>query len=113
VDPGAMLIDDGDIRMLDKIGEGAHGIVYEGNWETKNGMVSFLESHWLDKLMNSPIQLKVAIKVLTDNDDVTFLTEFLKEANVMLKLQHPNIIKMYGVILTPTRLVRQCYDQVF
>ena len=44
--------------------------------------------------------------MLTDNDDVTFLTEFLKEANVMLKLQHPNIIKMYGVILAPTRLVR-------
>ncbi|XP_065891111.1 non-receptor tyrosine-protein kinase TNK1-like isoform X2 [Dysidea avara] len=89
VDPGAMLIDDSDIRMLDKIGEGAHGIVYEGNWDTRNGM------------------LKVAIKVLTDNDDVTFLTEFLKEANVMLKLQHPNIIKMYGVILTPTRLIEE------
>lgn len=42
VDPGAMLIDDGDIRILDKIGEGAHGVVYEGNWETRNGMVSFI-----------------------------------------------------------------------
>ena len=39
-----MLIDDSDIRMLDKIGEGAHGIVYEGNWETRNGIVSHLES---------------------------------------------------------------------
>ena len=50
-------------------------------------------------------QQMVAVKELNDNDDMMFLTEFLKEASVMLHLRHPNIIRMYGVILSPIRLV--------
>jgi len=48
-----MLIDDNDIRMLDKIGEGAHGIVHEGIWQTKNGTVSKYSNKWFT--MNFPI----------------------------------------------------------
>ena len=51
------------------------------------------------------LQQVVAVKELNDNDDMMFLTEFLKEASVMLHLRHPNIIRMYGVILSPIRLV--------
>ena len=47
----------------------------------------------------------VAVKELSDNDDMMFLTEFLKEAAVMLRLRHANIIRMFGVTLSPPRLV--------
>ena len=40
----AMIIDERDIRLLDQIGEGAHGVVYEGKWESSNGQVGFLAS---------------------------------------------------------------------
>lgn len=35
----AILVDEKDIELLDQIGEGAHGIVYEGKWESSNGQV--------------------------------------------------------------------------
>ena len=63
---------------------------------------------WLsafNKCLYITFQQKVAVKELNDNDDMMFLTEFLKEASVMLHLRHPNIIRMYGVILSPIRLV--------
>jgi len=37
----AMLVDEKDIRLLNQIGEGAHGIVYEGKWESNNGLVGY------------------------------------------------------------------------
>ena len=36
----AILIDEKDIKLLGQIGEGAHGIVFEGSWESSNGQVS-------------------------------------------------------------------------
>ena len=37
----AILIDEKDIRLLGQIGEGAHGIVFEGKWDSSNGQVSY------------------------------------------------------------------------
>ena len=37
----AMLIDEKDIRLLGQIGEGAHGIVFEGKWDSINGQVGY------------------------------------------------------------------------
>ena len=37
----AILIDERDIRLLGQIGEGAHGVVFEGKWESSNGQVGY------------------------------------------------------------------------
>ena len=37
----AILIDEKDIKIVSKIGEGAHGIVFEGKWESNNTPVSY------------------------------------------------------------------------
>ena len=51
----AMLIDERDIRLLGQIGEGAHGIVYEGKWESTNGQVSYQQLiNGLYMFRNSP-----------------------------------------------------------
>lgn len=66
---------------------------------------SIISSYYMVYTCFVTFQQIVAVKELNDNDDTMFLTEFLKEASVMLHLRHPNIIRMYGVILSPIRLV--------
>lgn len=41
----AMLIEEKDIKLVGQIGEGAHGVVYEGSWESSGGQVS--DQCWL------------------------------------------------------------------
>ena len=55
-------------------------------------------------------KLNVAVKCLKPNQDeatVMLQGEFIKEANAMSKLDHPNLIRLYGIVLTaPMMLVR-------
>ncbi|VDK47923.1 unnamed protein product [Gongylonema pulchrum] len=70
------------IERIKKIGEGAFGEVWEGtlNLGVFRG------------------QIPVAVKSLhTGNISAEERAKFLREANLMLKLSHPNIIKLYGV----------------
>lgn len=44
-------------------------------------------------------QLQVAIKCLGNEKMTSNSTEFLKEAAVMHSIEHPNIVRLYGVVL--------------
>lgn len=44
-------------------------------------------------------QLQVAIKCLGHERMTSNSTEFLKEAAVMHSIEHPNIVRLYGVVL--------------
>lgn len=45
------------------------------------------------------LQLQVAIKCLGHERMTSNSTEFLKEAAVMHSIEHPNIVRLYGVVL--------------
>eukprot|EP00042_Codosiga_hollandica_P058925 m.895756 g.895756 ORF g.895756 m.895756 type:complete len:756 (-) comp60001_c0_seq1:180-2447(-) len=68
----------GDITLGAKLGAGQYGEVYEGFW--------------------SKFSTKVAVKTL--KEDTTNPAEFLKEANVMKRMKHPNLVQLIGVCTT-------------
>jgi activated CDC42 kinase 1 len=84
---GASLIAREDIKLDKKIGEGAHGTVFEGTWSNVHGSVV------------------VAVKTLYGKDEVH--GKFIKEADSMRALLHQHIIQLYGIVLSsPLMLVR-------
>lgn len=55
-------------------------------------------------------QLPVAVKSLRSSmsRQTDMLTDFLQEVTIMQSLDHPNIIRLYGVVLTqPLKMVRR------
>ncbi|GAX73216.1 hypothetical protein CEUSTIGMA_g669.t1 [Chlamydomonas eustigma] len=69
-----------EVRIIRKIGEGAFGEVSYAD----------VESHGL-----------VAIKWLKKDRFAKYSESFMREAEVLAKLNHPNIIRMYGVVIEP------------
>lgn len=73
------------------------------------GHTSLMVFWW--KLAFYLLQVDVAVKCLKISRDAAFLQlqlDFTKEANGMSRLDHPNIIKLYGVVLsTPLMLVSE------
>lgn len=58
---------------------------------------------------HSSFQLPVAVKSLRSSlsRQTETLTDFLQEVTTMQSLDHPNIIRLYGVVLTqPLKMVR-------
>ena len=57
--------------------------------------------------------MEVAVKCLKSGQDKASLhmqTEFIKEANAMSSLDHPNLVRLYGIVLTtPMMLVSNLY----
>lgn len=80
------LINSQDVQIKEEIGHGAHGFVKKGEWTTPSGRV--LE-----------VALKILRKDVTSDPNASF-DDFVKEINVMHQLSHPNIIKLYGVVLS-------------
>ncbi|KAF2351981.1 Serine-threonine/tyrosine-protein kinase catalytic domain [Trinorchestia longiramus] len=84
--PGELtcLIQEKDIVTGRRLGDGSFGVVKEGNWTTTNGSVK-----------------KVAVKML--KVDVVAvagaLEDFMREVAAMTQLSHPNLIRLYGVVL--------------
>lgn len=57
----------------------------------------------------SSFQLPVAVKSLRNSlsRQTETLTDFLQEVTTMQSLEHPNIVRLYGVVLTqPLKMVR-------
>jgi len=80
------LINSQDIHIKEEIGHGVHGFVKKGEWTAPNGRV-----------------VEVALKILRKDvitDPSASFNEFVKEISVMHQLNHPNIIKLYGVVLS-------------
>jgi serine/threonine protein kinase/ankyrin repeat protein len=73
------------------LGEGAFSRVYGGRWQHS----------------------EVAYKILTL--EVSFnssaFTQFTSEVNLLAKSQHPHVVRLYGVTLSPLGLVMECVSQ--
>ncbi|KAM7377331.1 hypothetical protein PAMA_013899 [Pampus argenteus] len=87
------LIHDSELALGEKLGSGSFGVVRRGEWHTPTGRV-----------------LPVAVKSLRSSmsRQTDTLTDFLQEVTTMQSLDHPNIIRLYGVVLTqPLKMVTE------
>lgn len=113
------LIQDSELLLGEKLGSGSFGVVRKGEWHAPNGRVvrppqTPVElSGWyvpLSHLVRSFFsQLTVAVKTLRNSvsRQTDTLTDFLQEVTTMQSLDHPNIIRLYGVVLTqPLKMVK-------
>ncbi|CAI5437671.1 unnamed protein product [Caenorhabditis angaria] len=69
-----------DIILINKLGSGAFGEVWKGVWRKR------------DKT-----SVDVAVKRMKGNSTKSVIKEFVKEAKLMRKLKHPNIVTIIGV----------------
>ncbi|TRZ03393.1 hypothetical protein DNTS_006218, partial [Danionella cerebrum] len=76
------LIQDSELVFGDRLGSGSFGVVRKAEWHTPTGRV-----------------LPVAVKTLRSGQ-VDMVADFLQEVTSMQSLDHPNIIHLYGVVLT-------------
>lgn len=89
------LIPNKDIKLLDKIGDGSFGVVMRAQWTQVNKSSIF-----------------VAVKVLKQEVLLRALEDFAKEVNAMHQLKHPNLIKLYGIVLSsPMMMVTELAEQ--
>ncbi|XP_018596779.2 activated CDC42 kinase 1-like isoform X2 [Scleropages formosus] len=87
------LISDRDLQLYEKLGDGSFGVVKRGEWTTPTGSL-----------------VNVAVKCLkTDlRDQPDALDDFIREVNAMHSLDHQNLIRLYGVVLThPMKMVTE------
>ncbi|XP_072264385.1 activated CDC42 kinase 1 isoform X8 [Pyxicephalus adspersus] len=87
------LISEKDISLFEKLGDGSFGVVRRGEWNTPGG-----------KMFNVAVKC-LKTDVLTQPDA---LDDFIREVNAMHSLDHVNLIRLYGVVLThPMKMVTE------
>ncbi|XP_035004287.2 non-receptor tyrosine-protein kinase TNK1 [Hippoglossus stenolepis] len=87
------LIQDTELILGEKLGSGSFGVVKRGEWHAPTGRVL-------------PVAVKSLRSSLSRQTDT--LTDFLQEVTTMQSLDHPNIIRLYGVVLTqPLKMVTE------
>ncbi|XP_063062720.1 activated CDC42 kinase 1 [Engraulis encrasicolus] len=87
------LISDRDLTLLEKLGDGSFGVVKRGEWQAPSGRV-----------------LNVAVKCLKTDllEQPQGMDDFIREVNAMHSLDHQNLIRLYGVVLThPMKMVTE------
>ncbi|XP_046389699.1 activated Cdc42 kinase Ack isoform X2 [Ischnura elegans] len=79
------LIQEKDVVLGRKLGDGSFGVVRRGDWTTPSSRL-----------------LPVAVKVLKQDalHQPGVLEDFVKEVQSMHQLNHPNLIRLYGVVLS-------------
>lgn len=79
------LIHEKDITLGLKLGDGSFGVVRRGEWNAPGNRL-----------------IQVAVKVLkADNlSQPGIMEDFFKEVQAMHALDHPNLVRLYGVVLT-------------
>ena len=75
-------------RRLEKLGNGAFGVVYRGNWFHYEGR----------------LQEEVAVKTLEGRTSAKEIVKFLQEAAIMGQFNHPNIVKIMGIIVNEPKV---------
>ena len=75
------------VTLLEELGGGEFGIIYKGEW------VSSLQG---------PVQ--VAVKSLRREEEESRY-KLLKEAAIMVQFNHPNVVRLYGVIDKPNKVI--------
>ncbi|XP_053379243.1 activated CDC42 kinase 1-like isoform X2 [Mercenaria mercenaria] len=87
------LIAENSLFLYGKLGNGSFGVVKKGDWTTPTGQKKL-----------------VAVKILR-NDALALpgaFEDFVKEVNVMHHLDHANLIRLYGIVLsTPLMMVTE------
>uniref|UniRef100_A0AAV2JTU0 Activated CDC42 kinase 1 n=1 Tax=Knipowitschia caucasica TaxID=637954 RepID=A0AAV2JTU0_KNICA len=87
------LIPEKDLSLFEKLGDGSFGVVKRGEWLTPAG-----------KLLNVAVKC-LKTDVLSQPDA---LEDFICEVNAMHSLDHQNLIRLYGVVLThPMKMVTE------
>ncbi|KAM4713848.1 non-receptor tyrosine-protein kinase TNK1 isoform 2-T2 [Anableps anableps] len=90
---GPRLIQDSELLLGEKLGSGSFGVVKKGEWRTPTGRVF-------------PVAVKSLRTSMSRQTDT--LRDFLQEVTTMQSLDHPNIIQLYGVVLTqPLKMVTE------
>ncbi|XP_019358999.1 PREDICTED: activated CDC42 kinase 1 isoform X2 [Gavialis gangeticus] len=87
------LISERDLTLLEKLGDGSFGVVRRGEWSTPSGKT-----------------LSVAVKCLKTDvlSQPEVLDDFIREVNAMHSLDHRNLIRLYGVVLShPMKMVTE------
>ncbi|CAH1792084.1 unnamed protein product [Owenia fusiformis] len=79
------IINEKDLCMYGKLGNGSFGVVRKGDWTTPSGC-----------------KISVAVKILKNEvlAQPGAFEDFVKEVNAMHQLDHPNLIRLYGVSLS-------------
>ncbi|XP_049823460.1 activated Cdc42 kinase Ack isoform X2 [Aethina tumida] len=79
------LIQESNITLSVKLGDGSFGVVKRGEWTSPTGRI-----------------LPVAVKVLKADalNQPGIFEDFIKEVQAMHVLSHPNLIRLYGVVLS-------------
>ena len=69
-------------RVMECLGSGQFGVVNKAAWQSPQG------------------EVEVAAKVLKDGSMMSNRIKFLQEAAIMGQFKHPNIVELYGVVVT-------------
>lgn len=112
------LIPEKDLTLFEKLGDGSFGVVKRGEWLTPTGKVVRTLQVPLSPLnplkirepsrIHVSFQLNVAVKCLKTDvlSQPDALEDFICEVNAMHSLDHQNLIRLYGVVLThPMKMV--------
>ncbi|XP_045558603.1 activated CDC42 kinase 1 isoform X1 [Salmo salar] len=87
------LIREAELQLCERLGDGTFGVVRRGEWTGTTGQM-----------------LSVAVKCLKTDSvlDTEGLDDFIREVNAMHSLNHQNLIRLYGVVLThPMKMVTE------
>ncbi|XP_078062780.1 tyrosine kinase, non-receptor, 2b isoform X5 [Mustelus asterias] len=87
------LITEKDLTLHEKLGDGSFGVVRRGEWQAPSGNI-----------------MNVAVKCLKTDvlNQPDALDDFIREVNAMHSLDHLNLIRLYGVVLThPMKMVTE------
>ncbi|KAM4689887.1 non-receptor tyrosine-protein kinase TNK1 [Rhinophrynus dorsalis] len=87
------LINERDLSLFERLGDGCFGVVRRGEWKVPSGRI-----------------VSVAVKYLRSDacSDPDALLDFLQEVNSMYALDHPHLIRLYGVALSqPLKMVTE------
>nr|XP_033800985.1 receptor tyrosine-protein kinase erbB-4 isoform X2 [Geotrypetes seraphini] len=81
-----------DLKRIKVLGSGAFGTVYKGIWVPEG----------------ETVKIPVAIKILNETTGPKANAEFMDEAFIMASMDHPHLVRLLGVCLSPTiQLVTQ------
>ncbi|KAM3861719.1 receptor tyrosine-protein kinase erbB-4 isoform 1-T1 [Diretmus argenteus] len=81
-----------ELKRVKILGSGAFGIVYKGIWVPEG----------------ETVKIPVAIKILNEATGPKANVEFMDEALIMASMEHPHLVRLLGVCLSPTiQLVTQ------
>ncbi|XP_049329004.1 receptor tyrosine-protein kinase erbB-4 [Astyanax mexicanus] len=81
-----------ELKRVKILGTGAFGTVYKGIWVPEG----------------ESVKIPVAVKILSETTGPKASVEFMDEALIMASMEHPHLVRLLGVCLSPTiQLVTQ------